>query len=97
LEIFNGDGSKCDQLNDLLCKKAGFSGCYDVSTQTYTRKVDLIIANAISGLAATAQKICGDIRHLAAWKEVDEPFEKDQIGSSAMVSGLELYSFFRLR
>jgi len=84
LEIFDGDASKCDQLNGLLCKKAGFSDCYDISTQTYTRKVDLIVANAIAGLGATAQKICGDIRHLAAWKELEEPFEKDQIGSSAM-------------
>lgn len=55
-----------------------------MSTQTYTRKVDLIIASAVAGLGATAQKICGDIRHLAAWKEVEEPFERDQIGSSAM-------------
>lgn len=89
LEIFNGDASKCDRLNELLCKKAGFSDCYDVSTQTYTRKVDLIIANAIAGLGATTQKICGDIRHLAAWKEMEEPFEKDQIGSSAMVRNSE--------
>lgn len=84
MEIFGGDTLKCDQLNELLCKKAGFSGCYDVSTQTYTRKVDLMIANAITGLGATAQKISGDIRHLAAWKELEEPYEKDQIGSSAM-------------
>lgn len=63
----------------------GFPGCYDVSTQTYTRKVDLIIANAVAGLGATAQKICGDIRHLASWKEIEEPFEESQIGSSAMV------------
>jgi adenylosuccinate lyase len=84
LEIFDGDVAKCDQLNELLCKKAGFPGCYDVSTQTYTRKVDLIVSNAISGLGASAQKIAGDIRHLATWKEVEEPFEKDQIGSSAM-------------
>ncbi|KAH8705663.1 adenylosuccinate lyase [Talaromyces proteolyticus] len=84
LEIFGGDGSKCDQLNELLCQKTGFAGCYDVSTQTYTRKVDLIIANAICGLGATAQRITGDIRHLASWKEVEEPFETDQIGSSAM-------------
>lgn len=55
-----------------------------MSTQTYTRKVDLIISNAIAGLGATAQKISGDIRHLATWKEIEEPFEKDQIGSSAM-------------
>ncbi|RMZ74553.1 adenylosuccinate lyase [Pyrenophora seminiperda CCB06] len=84
LEIFNGDSKKCDQLNELLCKKTGFPSCYAVSTQTYTRKVDLIIANAICGLGASAQKITGDIRHLAAWKELEEPFEKDQIGSSAM-------------
>lgn len=84
LEIFGGDTSKCDDLNKLLCKKAGFSGCYEVSTQTYTRKVDLIVSNALAGLGASVHKICGDIRHLAAWKEVEEPFEKDQIGSSAM-------------
>jgi adenylosuccinate lyase len=72
LEIFGGDGSKCDRLNELLCQKTGFPGCYDVSTQTYTRKVDLIIANAVCGLGATAQKITGDIRHLASWKEVEE-------------------------
>jgi adenylosuccinate lyase len=84
LEIFDGDSAKCDALNDLLCKKAGFPGCYAISTQTYTRKVDQIIANAIAGLGATAQRITGDIRHLAAWKELEEPFEKDQIGSSAM-------------
>lgn len=84
LEIFNGDSQKCDQLNELLCQKAGFPSCYPVSTQTYTRKVDLIVSNAIAGLGASAQKITGDIRHLAAWKELEEPFEKDQIGSSAM-------------
>ncbi|KAL8730633.1 MAG: hypothetical protein Q9166_003946 [cf. Caloplaca sp. 2 TL-2023] len=84
LEIFNGDTSKCDRLNELLSNKAGFPECYDVSTQTYSRKVDLIIANAIAGLGSTAQKICGDIRHLASWEEMEEPFEKDQIGSSAM-------------
>jgi adenylosuccinate lyase len=84
LEIFNGDSKKCDQLNELLCKKTGFPSCYPISTQTYTRKVDLLISQAISGLGATAQKITGDIRHLAAWKELEEPFEKDQIGSSAM-------------
>ncbi|KAI1122112.1 L-Aspartase-like protein [Nemania abortiva] len=84
LEIFQGDASKCDKLNELLCEKLGFPSCYDISTQTYTRKVDLIIANAVAGLGATAQKICGDIRHLANWKEIEEPFEQSQIGSSAM-------------
>jgi adenylosuccinate lyase len=77
LEIFNGDADKCDKLNELLCQKSGFPSCYPVSTQTYTRKVDLMIANAIAGLGASAQKITGDIRHLAAWKELEEPFEKD--------------------
>ncbi|KAI0113570.1 adenylosuccinate lyase [Nemania sp. FL0031] len=84
LEIFGGDGAKCDQLNVLLCKKTDFPACYDVSTQTYTRKVDLLVANAICGLGATAQKIAGDIRHLASWQEAEEPFEVNQIGSSAM-------------
>ncbi|KAF1833733.1 Adenylosuccinate lyase [Decorospora gaudefroyi] len=84
LEIFSGDSKKCDALNELLCQKTGFPSCYPISTQTYTRKVDLLIANAIAGLAASAQKITGDIRHLAAWKEIEEPFEKEQIGSSAM-------------
>ncbi|ODA75884.1 hypothetical protein RJ55_08525 [Drechmeria coniospora] len=84
LEIFNNDGSKCDELNALLCKKTGFPACYQVSTQTYTRKVDLLVANAVCGLGATAQKIAGDIRHLASWQEAEEPFEATQVGSSAM-------------
>ncbi|OTA62403.1 adenylosuccinate lyase [Hypoxylon sp. EC38] len=84
LELFKGDEAKVDELNVLLCKKAGFPGCYSISTQTYTRKVDLRIANAIAGLGATAQRITSDIRHLANLKELEEPFEKDQIGSSAM-------------
>ncbi|KAI0205090.1 L-Aspartase-like protein [Astrocystis sublimbata] len=84
MEIFQGDALKCDQLNALLCTKLGFPSCYDISTQTYTRKVDLLIANAVAGLGATAQRICGDIRHLANWKEIEEPFEQNQIGSSAM-------------
>lgn len=52
-EIFNGDGGKSDQLNKLLCDKAGFPSWYDISTQTYTRKIDLRVANAICGLGAT--------------------------------------------
>jgi adenylosuccinate lyase len=84
MEIFHGDTSKIDALNSLLCQKAGFPKCYSISTQTYTRKVDLRVANALSALGATVQKIAGDIRHLAAQKEMEEPFEKNQIGSSAM-------------
>lgn len=84
MEIFHGDQAKIDQLNEILCKKAGFPSCYDISTQTYTRKVDHLVANALAGLGATAQRIAADIRHLASQKEIEEPFEKDQIGSSAM-------------
>ncbi|KAI8965077.1 adenylosuccinate lyase [Daldinia sp. FL1419] len=84
LELFKGDEAKVDRLNALLCEKAGFPSCYSISTQTYTRKVDLRISNAIAGLGATAQRITSDIRHLANLKELEEPFEKDQIGSSAM-------------
>jgi adenylosuccinate lyase len=58
--------------------------CYPISTQTYTRKVDVCVANALSGLGSTVQKIASDIRHLAHMKEIEEPFETDQIGSSAM-------------
>ncbi|KAG6063850.1 hypothetical protein E4U32_000819 [Claviceps aff. humidiphila group G2b] len=84
LEIFQGDHTKCDRLNELLCQKFGFPACYDISTQTYTRKVDLIVANAVAGLAASAHKICSDIRLLASNKEIEEPKEASQIGSSAM-------------
>ncbi|TDZ23518.1 Adenylosuccinate lyase [Colletotrichum orbiculare MAFF 240422] len=84
MEIFQGDGSKIDRLNELLCEKAGFPSTYDISVQTYSRKVDLDIANAICGLGATAMHITTDIRHLATMKEIEEPFESTQIGSSAM-------------
>ncbi|KAG6240775.1 hypothetical protein E4U25_007460 [Claviceps purpurea] len=82
LEIFQGDHTKCDRLNELLCEKFGFRACYDISTQTYTRKVDLIVANAVAGLAASAHKMCSDIRLLASNKEIEEPKEASQIGSS---------------
>ncbi|KAL9102443.1 MAG: hypothetical protein Q9163_002404 [Psora crenata] len=84
MEIFQGDGEKVDKLNEILCEKAGFPCCYSISTQTYTRKVDLRVANALASFGATVQKITGDVRHLASQKEMEEPFEKDQIGSSAM-------------
>lgn len=84
LEIFQGDAAKIKALNAALCAKAGFPGCYAVSTQTYTRKVDLRVAQAVCALGATAQRIGSDLRHLAHMKEVEEPFEKGQIGSSAM-------------
>lgn len=84
MEIFHGDGDKIDRLNEILCEKAGFPSYYTVSTQTYTRKVDLNVSQALAGLGATAQRIATDIRHLANLKELEEPREKDQIGSSAM-------------
>jgi len=66
----------------ILCKKAGFPSTYPISTQTYTRKVDLRVANAVCALGATAERICSDIRHLANLKEMEEPFEKSQIVST---------------
>ncbi|KAL8929698.1 MAG: hypothetical protein Q9172_000377 [Xanthocarpia lactea] len=84
VEIFHGDTSKIDRLNEILCDKAGFETCYDISTQTYTRKVDLRIANALSAFGATAIRIATDIRHLAHDKILDEPHEATQTGSSAM-------------
>jgi adenylosuccinate lyase len=82
MEIFDQDGDKVDKLNEILCKKAGFPSCYSISTQTYTRLVDLRVGNALAEFGAVVQKITGDIRHLAAQKEMEEPFETDQIGSS---------------
>ncbi|KAG7006462.1 adenylosuccinate lyase [Physcia stellaris] len=86
MEIFQGDTSKIDRLNEILCEKAGFEACYDISTQTYSRKVDLRIANALSAFGATAIRIATDIRHLAHDKVLDEPHEATQVGtgSSAM-------------
>jgi adenylosuccinate lyase len=84
MEIFQGDTAKIDRLNEILCEKAGFPACYDISTQTYTRKVDHRIANALGSFGATAIRIAKDIRHLAHDKVLDEPHEKTQIGSSAM-------------
>lgn len=84
MELFNNNRAKIDKLNEIICTKAGFPSCYPISTQTYSRKVDLRVANALSALGTTVQRITGDIRHLAAQKEMEEPFEKDQIGSSAM-------------
>src|ERR1051325_5474316 len=82
LELFDGDADKIVKLNAILCKKAGFPATSPIATQTYTRKVDLRIANAVCALGATAQRICGDIRHLANLKMIEEPFSKTQIVSS---------------
>jgi len=84
LAIFDGDHSKVDELDEIVTKKAGFQVACDISSQTYSRKIDLDIANALASFGATCQRIGGDIRHLAMMKEIEEPFETDQIGSSAM-------------
>ncbi|PFH58415.1 hypothetical protein XA68_13712 [Ophiocordyceps unilateralis] len=84
MEIFQNDAAKVDKLNEILCEKAGFPSCYDISTQTYTRKVDLRVANALSALGATAMRVATDIRHLCHDKVLDEPHVAGQIGSSAM-------------
>ncbi|RFU30755.1 hypothetical protein B7463_g5571, partial [Scytalidium lignicola] len=84
MEIFHGDGEKIDKMNEILLEKAGFEKCYSISTQTYTRKVDLRVINALAAFGATVGRITSDIRHLASQKEMEEPFEPGQIGSSAM-------------
>ncbi len=80
LAIFNGDHSKVEELDELVTKKAGFQSAYAISSQTYSRKIDVDVANALSSFGTTCQRIGSDIRHLAMMKEVEEPFEKDQIG-----------------
>lgn len=84
LELFDGDHDKVRELNKLVCRKMGFEKSIAVSGQTYTRKIDYMVTSALSGLAQSAYKMCGDIRLLASMKEVEEPFGKNQIGSSAM-------------
>lgn len=84
LELFDGDHDKIKKLDQLIADKMGFAGCYPVSGQTYSRKVDLRVLNVLSGIAASAHKFSNDIRLLQHLKEIEEPFEKNQIGSSAM-------------
>ncbi len=84
LELFEGDQEKVDRLDPLIAQKMGFGGCYPVSGQTYSRKVDTRVLNVLAGIAASAHKMSNDIRLLQHLKEVEEPFEKKQIGSSAM-------------
>lgn len=84
LAIFNGDHDKVEQLDQLVTELAGFSYSYPITSQTYSRKVDADVVTALSSFGATCERIGGDIRHLASTKEMEEPFEKDQIGSSAM-------------
>ncbi|XP_046412273.1 adenylosuccinate lyase isoform X4 [Neodiprion fabricii] len=84
LQLFDGDGEKVKQLDLLVTKMAGFEKCYPVTGQTYSRKVDAECINVLASLGSTVHKICSDIRLLANMKEVEEPFETTQIGSSAM-------------
>jgi len=84
LQLFEGDHNKVKQLDAKVTSKAGFSRAYMVTGQTYSRKVDADVMSRLSSLGATAHKIATDIRLLASRKEVEEPFEKTQIGSSAM-------------
>ncbi len=84
LELFAGDHEKCKKLDQLIADKMGFKSCYPVSGQTYSRKVDSRILAVLSGVAQSAHKFSNDIRLLQNLKEVEEPFEKHQIGSSAM-------------
>ena len=84
LELFDGDLSRVDRLDPMIAEKMGFKNCMAVSGQTYSRKIDMKVANVLAGIAATATKMAQDIRLLQHLKEVEEPFEKSQIGSSAM-------------
>lgn len=84
LQIFNGDHDKVERLDELVTEKAGFKSAFTITSQTYSRKIDADILNALGSFGATCERIGGDIRHLAMFKELEEPFEKDQIGSSAM-------------
>lgn len=84
LELFDGDHSKCRELDQKIAEKMGFKSCYPVSGQTYSRKVDFRVLSILAGIAQSAHKFTNDIRMLQHMKEIEEPFEKHQIGSSAM-------------
>ena len=84
LELFDGDHERCRRLDQRIAEKMGFEGCYPVSGQTYSRKVDSRVLSVLAGIAQSAHKFSNDIRLLQHLKEVEEPFEKSQIGSSAM-------------
>ena len=84
LELFDGNQEVIDRIDPMIAQKMGFGECYPVSGQTYSRKVDTRVANILAGIAASAHKMSNDIRLLQHLKEIEEPFEKSQIGSSAM-------------
>ncbi len=83
-ELFNGDDDTIDRIDPMIAEKMGFSACVPVSGQTYSRKLDSRVCNVLSGIAQSASKMANDIRLLQHLKEIEEPFEKNQIGSSAM-------------
>jgi len=84
LELFDGDHEKIEQIDSMIAEKMGFKECYPVSGQTYSRKVDTRVLHVLAQVASSAHKFSNDIRLLQHLKEVEEPFEKSQIGSSAM-------------
>ncbi|MBR4494590.1 MAG: adenylosuccinate lyase [Clostridiales bacterium] len=84
MELFEGDNSKCVELDKKICQKMGFESSYWVSGQTYSRKIDFTVLSALCAVAQSAHKFSNDIRLLQHLKEIEEPFEKNQIGSSAM-------------
>ena len=84
LELFEGDHEKCRQIDKLIAEKMGYTDCFAVSGQTYSRKLDSRVLNVLAGIAQSASKFSNDIRLLQHLKEIEEPFEKNQIGSSAM-------------
>ena len=84
LELFDGDMDRVRKLDPMIAEKLGYPGCYPVSGQTYSRKVDSRVLNILAGIAQSAHKFSNDIRLLQHLKEIEEPFEKSQIGSSAM-------------
>jgi len=84
LELFQGDHAKVRQLDDIVSTKLGFGGSYAVTGQTYPRKIDSQVLAALGGIAESSHKAGNDLRLAAAWNELEEPFETDQVGSSAM-------------
>ena len=84
LELFDGDQEKCKAIDHKIAEKMGYKTCFPVSGQTYSRKLDSQMLSVLSGITQSAAKFSNDIRLLQHLKEVEEPFEKNQIGSSAM-------------
>lgn len=84
LSLFDGDHAKCEKLDKMVAERFGFTETFAVTGQTYPRKVDAAIINSLAGAAASVHRICNDVRLLAGMKQIEEPFEEEQIGSSAM-------------